>query len=192
MRPRVIEAFAPGNEGAGLGYGASGHVDGAPFVTLLVADSPGLQVLALDGESWVDVTPGPGQVVVNIGATLSKLSNKRLRATVHRVNPLLQTRRRCSLPYFLLPKLEGDLVPFGAETTGRTRDRGLAYAVDRCNLWGAEAYERWYGEEVEEARQRMADELAAYKRTQAAAAGPGLGGGRAAATAGLVAATAKL
>ena len=95
----------PGNESAGLGYGASGHVDGAPFVTLLIADSPGLQVLALagnqlDGKSWVDVTPGPGQVVVNIGATLSKLSNKRLRATVHRVNPLLQTRRRCSLPYF--------------------------------------------------------------------------------------------
>ena len=70
-----------------------------------------------------------------------------------------QTRRRCSLPYFLLPKLEGDLVPFGAETTGRTRDRGLAYAVDRCNLWGAEAYERWYGEEVEQEQEEHEQQL---------------------------------
>jgi isopenicillin N synthase-like dioxygenase len=106
LQPSVAEAFNPSNEGAGLGYGASGHTDGAPFVTLLIADSPGLQALALDGTTWIDVTPGPGQVVVNIGATLAKLSNRQLRATVHRVNPLLHTGRRCSLPYFLLPKLE--------------------------------------------------------------------------------------
>lgn len=166
IRSRIVEAFQPGSESGGSGYGSSGHVDGAPFVTLLIADGPGLQALALDATKWIDVTPAPGQVVVNIGATLSKLSGKQLRATVHRVNPLLQTQRRCSLPYFLLPKLEGELVPFGAEPTGRTRDRGLAYAVDRASLWGPEATAQWYGNEIEEARQQMSDELEAYQRSK--------------------------
>jgi hypothetical protein len=110
----------------------------------------------------------PGTVVVNIGATLMKLSGKQLRATVHRVNPLLQTGRRCSLPYFLLPKLEGELVPFGAKpsaSSGGGRDRGLAYAVDRMNLFGSSSA-RWYGEEVEEARQQMQDDYEAYQQQQ--------------------------
>lgn len=166
IRPRVVEAFQPRSERGVSGYGSSGHVDGAPFVTLLIADGPGLQALALDGTNWIDVTPGPGQIVINIGATLSKLSGKRLRATLHRVNPLLQTTRRCSLPYFLLPRLEGELVPFGAEPTGRTRDRGLAYAVDRATLWGPQATAQWYGDEIKEAQQRMADELEAYQRSK--------------------------
>jgi isopenicillin N synthase-like dioxygenase len=165
VQAEVRASFEGGGEdGGGLGFGA--HVDGAPFVTLLIADSPGLQALALDGKTWLDVPVIPGTVVVNIGATLMKLSGKQLRATVHRVNPLLQTGRRCSLPYFLLPKLEGELVPFGAKpsaSSGGGRDRGLAYAVDRMNLFGSSSA-RWYGEEVEEARQQMQDDYEAYQQ----------------------------
>ena len=44
------------------------------------------------------------------------LSGGRYGATLHRVNTTLIPRgeTRVSMPYFLLPKMEGDLIPFGA------------------------------------------------------------------------------
>ena len=62
---------------------------------------------------------------------------------------------------------QGELVPFGAEATGRTRDRGLAYVIDRTNLWGPEAYSAWYGDEVAAGQRRMQEELEAYQQAKA-------------------------
>jgi isopenicillin N synthase-like dioxygenase len=168
VRKQVAAAFQTGNGEQGMGA----HVDGAPFVTLLIADSPGLQVLAMDGETWLNVPVVPGGVVVNIGATLMKLSGKRLRATTHRVNPLVMTddaAGRCSLPYFLMPKLEGPLVPFGQRPSDdRTyRDRGLAYTVDRARLFSDSA-ERWYPGEAEAANVRLQREYNAYMKKRQA------------------------
>eukprot|EP00947_MAST-08B_sp_MAST-8B-sp1_P003016 g3016.t1 len=135
--------------------GAGAHVDGAPFVTLLVADQPGLEVLSKDGREWVDVPYDvPGGVCVNIGASLMKLSGGKMLATTHRVNPLkIVAAHRVSLPYFLLPSLDGELIPFDEQlatcppaVTKVVRDRGAAYALDRMNLFPAVA-RRWYPQE---------------------------------------------
>merc|ERR1711871_1274951 len=39
---------------------AGSHVDGAPFVTLLIADQPGLEVFANGWNKWVEVPVVPG------------------------------------------------------------------------------------------------------------------------------------
>jgi len=159
-RMQIQESFADNSMG-GAGMGA--HRDGAPFVTLLIGDRPGLQVLdPHDNLTWIDVPVVPGTVVVNIGTTLMKLSGGRMISTTHRVNPTLaMDGNRVSLPYFLLPHLEGDLVPFHepqsrvgprASEARAGRDRALAYAVDRCALF-RDAADRWYREDFAAARE---------------------------------------
>jgi isopenicillin N synthase-like dioxygenase len=77
------------------------------LITLLVgASAEGLQILTLQGE-WVPVTALPGQIVVNVGDMLQRLTNNRLRSTTHRVvNPPREHwgTSRFSIPFFLHPK----------------------------------------------------------------------------------------
>jgi isopenicillin N synthase-like dioxygenase len=77
------------------------------LITLLVgASAEGLQILTRQGE-WVPVTALPGQVVVNVGDMLQRLTNNRLRSTTHRVvNPPREHwgTSRFSIPFFLHPK----------------------------------------------------------------------------------------
>jgi isopenicillin N synthase-like dioxygenase len=77
------------------------------LITLLVgASADGLQILTRQGE-WVPVTALPGQIVVNVGDMLQRLTNNRLRSTTHRVvNPPreLWHTSRFSIPFFLHPK----------------------------------------------------------------------------------------
>jgi isopenicillin N synthase-like dioxygenase len=77
------------------------------IITLLVgASADGLQVMNLHGE-WVDVKALPGQIVVNVGDMLQRLTNNKLRSTTHRVvNPPreLWHTSRFSIPFFLHPK----------------------------------------------------------------------------------------
>jgi len=143
--------------------GAGAHIDGAPFITVLFSDQPGLEVLASDGKTWLDVPNVAGGVTINIGGTLSTLSGGRCRATLHRVNPLKIQRPRVSLPFFLLPSLDGELRPFDA--TARVelpyfpkRNRRLSYAVNRMALFG-KAREKWFSKEFEEAQAVLAQEL---------------------------------
>lgn len=74
------------------------------LITLLVgASADGLQLLTREGE-WVDVKAGPGQIIVNVGDMLQRLTNNVLRSTTHRVvNPPkeLWHTHRYSLPFFL-------------------------------------------------------------------------------------------
>jgi isopenicillin N synthase-like dioxygenase len=127
---------------ATLGKGGA-HVDGPPFITLLMADKPGLQVL-MRRDTWVNVPVIPGAVVVNVGSTLMHLSNRRMVATVHRANTLLipPDETRVSLPFFLLPKFDGDLIPFDETPSSsdenwlikKGRDRGIVCAEIRTCL----------------------------------------------------------
>ena len=76
------------------------------LITLLVgASAEGLQVLTKSGD-WLALTTQPGQIVVNVGDMLQRLTNNRLSSTTHRVvNPpkeLWQTSR-FSIPFFLHP-----------------------------------------------------------------------------------------
>ena len=77
------------------------------LITLLVgASAEGLQILTKQGE-WVGVTALPGQIVVNVGDMLQRLTNNRLRSTTHRVvNPPREHwgTSRFSIPFFLHPK----------------------------------------------------------------------------------------
>ena len=163
------------------------HIDGPPFIALLINDRPGLQVVAAEGQ-WInapvtcrtaegsyDVPVIPGSVIVNTGGTLMHLSEGRYSATLHRVNTTLipEGETRVSMPYFLLPKMEGDLVPFGkseADVLGAGgyesgRDRGANASVNRMGTF-PQVTRRWWTEEYAELRQKQRDEVEA--ETQAA------------------------
>ena len=79
------------------------------LITLLVgASADGLEVLSRQ-DQWVPVTALPGQIVVNVGDMLQRLTNDVLRSTTHRVvNPPreLWGTSRFSIPFFLHPRSE--------------------------------------------------------------------------------------
>ncbi|MGC6480193.1 MAG: isopenicillin N synthase family dioxygenase [Flavobacteriaceae bacterium] len=84
---------------------AAAHGD-INLITLLVgAQGAGLQVQNRQGQ-WVDATAEADQIMINIGDMLSRLSNNRLRSTIHRVvNPPREKWHlsRFSIPFFLHP-----------------------------------------------------------------------------------------
>lgn len=156
------------------------HIDGPPFVALLINDRPGLQVVGGEGK-WMDApvtcrtAPGdydvpviPGAVVVNTGGTLMHLSEGRYSATLHRVNTTLipDGETRISMPYFLIPKMEGDLIPFGkteASAIGAAgydagRDRGANACVNRMGTF-PQVTRRWWVKEFEELKKAQAEEV---------------------------------
>lgn len=77
------------------------------LITLLVgASADGLEILSKDND-WLAVKAGPGEIVVNVGDMLQRLTNDRLKSTTHRVvNPPreLWHTSRYSIPFFLHPK----------------------------------------------------------------------------------------
>lgn len=90
---------------------AAEHGDINLITLLMGASADGLQVLRRDGE-WIPITALPDQIVVNVGDMLSRLTNNRLKSTIHRVvNPpkeLMKTSR-FSIPFFMHPKSSMDL-----------------------------------------------------------------------------------
>ena len=82
---------------------AGAHEDINTITLLLGADEAGLELKTRDGR-WIPVSPKPGELVVNIGDMLQRLTNGRLRSTPHRVvNPPPERRghSRYSMPFFL-------------------------------------------------------------------------------------------
>ena len=82
---------------------AGAHEDINTITLLLGAEEAGLELLTMDGR-WIPVSPKPGELVVNIGDMLQRLTNGLLRSTSHRVvNPPPERRShsRYSMPYFL-------------------------------------------------------------------------------------------
>jgi len=90
---------------------AAAHGD-INLITLLMGGSAeGLQAQSLDGE-WISVSPGPDEIVINIGDMLARLTNDRLRSTQHQVitpNEESWTKPRYSTPFFLHPRSDMDL-----------------------------------------------------------------------------------
>ena len=82
------------------------------LITLLMgASADGLQVLRRDGK-WIPITALPDQLVVNVGDMLERLTNKKLKSTIHRVvNPPkhLMNTPRYSIPFFMHPRGEMSL-----------------------------------------------------------------------------------
>jgi isopenicillin N synthase-like dioxygenase len=82
---------------------AGAHEDINAITLLLGAEEAGLELLTKDGR-WIPISPKPGELVVNIGDMLQRLTNGVLRSTSHRVvNPPAERRNRSrySMPFFL-------------------------------------------------------------------------------------------
>lgn len=97
------------------------------LITLLVgASAGGLQVQDME-ENWLPVLPDEGEIVVNVGDMLQRLTNNLLKSTTHRVvNPPREMWHmpRLSIPFFLHPKSDMDLTCLDKCVT---EERPLAY-----------------------------------------------------------------
>jgi len=104
LRPLHYPPLAPGV----TGVRSAAHED-INLITLLIGSGePGLEIALRDG-SWLPVETRTGQVVVNVGDMLQRLTNHVLVSTTHRViNPPApwSERSRYSISFFLHPNPE--------------------------------------------------------------------------------------
>ncbi|MDB4974649.1 MAG: Dioxygenase, isopenicillin synthase [Myxococcaceae bacterium] len=89
------------------GVRSAAHEDINLITLMITAGEPGLEILRRDGQ-WLPVDAEPGQVIVNIGDMLQRLTNHVLPSTTHRVvnPPSARHASRYSLPFFLHPNSE--------------------------------------------------------------------------------------
>jgi isopenicillin N synthase-like dioxygenase len=90
---------------------AAEHGDINLITLLMGASADGLQVLRRD-KKWIPITALPDQLVINVGDMLERLTNKKLKSTIHRVvNPPqhLMSTPRYSIPFFMHPRSEMSL-----------------------------------------------------------------------------------
>jgi len=95
--------YPPQSEPTGEHIRAGAHEDINAITLLLGAEEAGLELLTKDGR-WIPVSPQPGELVINIGDMLQRLTNGKLRSTSHRViNPAPDraSHARYSMPFFL-------------------------------------------------------------------------------------------
>jgi isopenicillin N synthase-like dioxygenase len=89
---------------------AAAHEDINLITLLCEATDSGLEILTRDG-SWMPVETGEGQIVVDAGDMLSRVTNGVVPATTHRVvnPPSAANRERYSMPFFVHPYPSCDL-----------------------------------------------------------------------------------
>lgn len=95
--------YPPVAAGEGASIRAGAHEDINVITLLLGAEEAGLELLSREGD-WIAVRPKEGELVVNVGDMLQRLTNDVLRSTTHRViNPAPERRShaRYSMPFFL-------------------------------------------------------------------------------------------
>ena len=87
---------------------AAAHGDINLITLLMGAQGKGLQVQDHNG-NWIDAVAAPDEIIINVGDMLSRLSNNKLKSTIHRVvNPPkeLWGSSRYSIPFFMHPIAE--------------------------------------------------------------------------------------
>jgi isopenicillin N synthase-like dioxygenase len=90
---------------------AAAHGDINLITLLMGASAEGLEVQTKQGK-WIPVTALPEQLVINVGDMLERLTNNKLRSTIHRVvNPPKENwdKSRYSIPFFTHPISEMSL-----------------------------------------------------------------------------------
>ncbi len=90
---------------------AAAHGDINLITLLMGASASGLEVQNKKGE-WIPATALPEQLVINVGDMLERLTNNKLRSTIHRVvNPPKEDwkKSRYSIPFFTHPISEMSL-----------------------------------------------------------------------------------
>ncbi len=95
--------YPPQTEPTGEHIRAGAHEDINAITLLLGAEEAGLELQTRD-KRWIPVSPRPGELVINIGDMLQRLTNGKLRSTSHRVvnpTPDRAAHARYSMPFFL-------------------------------------------------------------------------------------------
>jgi isopenicillin N synthase-like dioxygenase len=95
--------YPPQSEPTGEHIRAGAHEDINAITLLIGAEEAGLELLTKE-KRWIPVSPKPGELVINIGDMLQRLTNGVLRSTSHRVvNPAPDraSHARYSMPFFL-------------------------------------------------------------------------------------------
>jgi isopenicillin N synthase-like dioxygenase len=111
--PPLQERFIPG------GVRAAEHEDINLLTLLCEGTASGLEILTRDGE-WIPVDTLRGQIVVDSGDMLSRITNGVIPATTHRVvNPpsAAEDNTRYSMPFFVHPYPECVLAPLPQTVT---------------------------------------------------------------------------
>jgi isopenicillin N synthase-like dioxygenase len=94
----------PGRDATQSDQGVGAHKDSELLTLLLQDTNRGLQVETPQG--WLDVTPRPDTLVVNVGELLELASDGYLRATCHRVMTPAAGAQRISAAFFLGARLD--------------------------------------------------------------------------------------
>ena len=95
--------YPPQSAPTGEHIRAGAHEDINAITLLLGAEEAGLELLTREGH-WIPVSPKPGELVINMGDMLQRLTNGKLRSTTHRVvnpTPDRASKARYSMPFFL-------------------------------------------------------------------------------------------
>ncbi len=88
---------------------AAQHEDINLMTLLPPADESGLEILTRAGQ-WLPIAAVPGQIIVDTGDMMKRITNDRIPATTHRVvNPTGEARPRYSMPFFVHPRLDATL-----------------------------------------------------------------------------------
>lgn len=133
--PLPLEERSSLNE---LGDVALGHHTDLGLLTLLIQDNVGgLQALAAD-DTWIDIEPRPGTIVVNLADCMQVWTNDDYRAAVHRVLPM-SSSDRMSIPYFLNPRRDAVIAPIGERIRTAPKYRPFPFK-DFIDARGADNY----------------------------------------------------
>jgi isopenicillin N synthase-like dioxygenase len=109
--PPLKERFIPG------GVRSAEHEDINLITLLCEGTASGLELLTRDGQ-WIPVDTLRGQIVVDSGDMLSRVTNNVIPSTTHRVvNPSAEDTTRYSMPYFVHPYPSCVLAPLECCTT---------------------------------------------------------------------------
>ena len=87
---------------------AAAHGDINLITLLMGAQGRGLQVMTNDG-TWIDAIAEPDELIINMGDMMSRLTNNKLKSTLHQVvNPPKEAwgSSRYSIPFFMHPIAE--------------------------------------------------------------------------------------
>ncbi|MGB2502751.1 MAG: isopenicillin N synthase family dioxygenase [Flavobacteriaceae bacterium] len=90
---------------------AAAHGDINLITLLMSAQGKGLQVMTNKGK-WIDAIAEPDELIINMGDMMSRLTNNKLKSTLHQViNPPRSSwgSSRYSIPFFMHPEAEMSL-----------------------------------------------------------------------------------
>ncbi|XP_074294619.1 feruloyl CoA ortho-hydroxylase F6H1-3-like isoform X2 [Silene latifolia] len=103
--------FYPKCPNPDLTFGVSRHSDISTLTILLQEDISGLYARSLDGESWTDIPPVKGALVINVGDALQILSNGKYQSVEHWA-VANEHKDRVSVPIFVTPTPRDIIGPF--------------------------------------------------------------------------------